>query len=391
MSCNPVDPDHFIREIKQISLIQKNLDKILHSDTPKTGQISHIIDQLDSTRGFATSIVDDISSNNVKITEDLLTVLNHELRTPLVPIRAYADMLSHGDFGTLNQEQQKRIELLVSNAKQLQQKIESLLGRDTLDVPASSMTDHHMRELEQEKAVLEKINHMLDEKIKEERSEIKELTKDLKNSEFQNKELRQEKRILDKTVLIEERKNRRLAKKNLIVIAVAALVVGVGFSAYSIYVVDLMGKQYQISNLGKINTGNYLIQNLRGDTIDTWLSWRLVPGSMLRVGIINGESFPEKIPLIKEVVESEKSIEVDDSLLHKGPKGSTSTYYVGWQGALERASAKSTEFYIPSKLQVAESSRGEGDITIILTNEKNGDGYSGFTKSIADDSQNQIL
>ncbi|TBR09814.1 MAG: matrixin family metalloprotease [Candidatus Nitrosotenuis sp.] len=385
-----MDRNHFIREIQQISLIQKKLHEIL-SETPQAKQIPFIIDHLDSTRGFATSIVDNISLRKIKITDDLLSALNHELRTPLVPIRAYADMLSRGDFGALNQEQQKRIELLVSNAKQLQQKIESLLGRDTLDVFASSLTDHRVRELEQEKIVLEKINRMLDDKIKEDRSEIKELKKDLADSEFQKIESEQANRILDKTVRMEEKKSNRLAKKNLVVIAVSALVVGVGLSAYSVYVTDLAGKQYQISNLGNINPGGYVIQNLRGDTIDTWLSWRLVQGSTLHVGIINGERFPEKIPLIKEVVESEKSIEVDDSLLHKGPKGSTSTYYVGWQGALEHASENPTDLYIPSKLQVLESSRGEGDITVILSNERNGDGYSGFTRSIADDSQNQIL
>jgi hypothetical protein len=210
-------------------------------------------------------------------------------------------------------------------------------------------------------------------------------------SEHSKNEFAQEALVLNKTVNEKEQKIHYLTRKNLIVVIISALVVGVGFAAYSVYVVEVVGQQYRISNLGTISSGGYLIQNLKGDTIDTWLSWRLVSGSPLHVGIINGASFPEKIPLIKDVVESETSIEVDDSLVGKGPKGSTSKYYLGWAGALQQASTQATEFYIPSKLEVIESSNGEGEITIILTDERNGDGYSGYTKSIADDSQNQIL
>ena len=40
---------------------------------------------------------------------------------------------------------------------------------------------------------------------------------------------------------------------------------------------------------------------------------------------------------------------------------------------------------------IIESPTGAGDITIRLTSDESGDGYSGFTKSIADSSQHQIL
>lgn len=88
---------------------------------------------------------------------------------------------------------------------------------------------------------------------------------------------------------------------------------------------------------------------------------------------------------------SEQSIEIDDSLLQKGPKGSTSIYYVGWEGALKQAAKTTTQLSIPQNFQVMETTRGEGEITIMLTGEKSGDGYSGYTKSIADSTQNQIL
>lgn len=374
-----------------MSLIQKKLDQILHSDIPKDEQITPIIEHIDSTHDVTTRVLDDISSNKIKITQDIISALNHELRTPLVPIRAYADMLLRGDFGPLNEEQQKRLEVLVSNAKQLQQKIETLLNkRAQNDNMTEQSADHHVRELEQEKTLLEKINHMLSEKIREEDSEIRGLESNLSKSEHLKIEHEQEKIILDKTVRIEEKKTRRLAKKNLVVITVAALFVAAGFASYSVYVVELVGLQYRVSNLGSLHS-NYVIQNLRGDTVDTWLSWRLAPESTMVVGIIDGQKYPDKVGLIKEVILSEESFEIDDSLLHKGPQGSTSTYYVGWSGALKQAAKTQTALYIPSKLQVVESRSGEGNITIVLTDEVSGDGYSGFTKSIADDAQNQIL
>lgn len=388
-----MDQDHFIREIQQISLLQKKIDQLLNSDVPKSQQVSQIIGHLDSTQEITTKIIDDISSNKIKITEDLITTLNHELRTPLVPIRSYTEMLLQGNFGTLNKEQQKRVELLGSNAKQLQQKIESLLNRKSFKsqkVVREVSTDHRIRELVQERILLKKINELLDSKIKEDNSEIKALEKELSEYERQLKECEQKKTILDKIVQIEEQKIHHLAKKNIIIIAVATLVVGAGFTAYSLYVVELVGQQYRVSNLGNIQS-SYVIQNLRGDTIDTWLSWRLVQGSTLNVGIIDGQKFPDKAELIKEVILSEESIEIDDSLLHKGPQGTTSIYYTGWAGALKQAAKTQTQFYIPSKLNVIESTSGEGDITIRLTSEKSGDGFSGYTRSIADESQNQIL
>lgn len=386
-----MEDQHFIREIQQIILVQKKIDETLNNNGPKGQQIPLVIEHLDSTHNFTTKMVDDISSNKIKITKEFLTTLNHELRTPLVPIRTYAEMLLQGKFGTLNPEQEKRVELLVLSSQQLQGKIESLLKSISLDYNKTDpMTEHKIRETEQEKILLEKINELLDKKISEKTSEIKELKNVISKSEHQKKEFEQEKLILDKTVAVEEQKSLHLAKKNLIIIAVAALIIGVGFTAYSLYVVELVGQQYRVSNLGNLQS-NYVIQNLRGDTIDTWLSWRLVSGTILNIGIINAQKYPDKVELIKEVVLSEESIEIDDSLLHKGPQGSTSIYYVGWTGALKQAAKNPTQLYIPSKLGVVEASQGEGDITIILSNEKNGDGYSGYTKSIADDVQNQIL
>lgn len=175
-----------------------------------------------------------------------------------------------------------------------------------------------------------------------------------------------------------------------------SMIVGISlvmiFPIYSVFVSDsIQGIQYKMDGMGAIKS-SYVIENLRGDTIDTWLSWNIVKGDILYVNIINSDEFPEKAEIIKNTIMSNDVITIDDSLLHKGPKGQTSEYYKGWSGALKAVSAKKdTLLYIPQNLKITDSKTGQGNIIIQLEKTSNADGYSGFTKSIADESQHQIL
>ena len=133
----------------------------------------------------------------------------------------------------------------------------------------------------------------------------------------------------------------------------------------------------------------YFTENLRGDTIDTWKSWRIV-GTTLNGTILKSPRVTEhQLEVIKEAISSEKSQEFDDSLVHKGPKGYKSTYYLGWTGALEKASQQKTQYVVPTKFNFVDSGGGEGDIIITLSNVKDNDGYTGYTKSVTE--ENEIL
>lgn len=387
-----MDSERLSREFQQIALIQNKINSLSSSDIQQSDRVKQIVDYITSTHDFVEEVVNSSLANRMVLSESSLSLINHELRTPLVPIKTYSDMLAKEKFGPLNQAQKERLDIINKNIDQLEQKISIFLDKNIIasNMSGDNNAQHKINELEQQKLLLSKINDLLVDKKTHDESEIEHLKHDLSVSEHDKNEFAQKASVLKNTVFEEEKQIRHLTKKNLIVVVMTVLVVSSGLAAYSVYVVGFVGQQYQVQNLGTLSSG-YVIQNLRGDTIDTWLSWRLVPGSTLHVGIMNAVNHPEKIPLIKEVIQSEESIDLDNSLVHKGPKGTTSKYYIGWQGALKQASANSTAFYIPSRLDVIESSRGEGEITIILTNEKSGDGYSGFAKSIADDSQNQIL
>ncbi len=345
--------EHYLHELEQIQLIQKKLTRKLETaqDLDKPDIVKEIVDDMDRLSNFTESLAKTLSTK--KIERELLTTLNHELRTPLVPIRAYTDMLLSEKFGKISDEQTNKLRTVSSNVRKLVEVINNLLDEKQFNV------------IENETVNRSSPSHVI-------------------------KEVEQEKIILSKMVQNEEKRNVQLSRKHILTIAGFIVVIGIVITAYSLFVVQLVGQEYKVPNTGSRNDG-YVIQNLKGDTINTWLSWRLVDGTVLHVNVIDADKYPGKLDLIKEVLLSQKAIEIDDSLLHKGPQGTTSTYYVGWGGALAQATKDPTQLYIPSKLEVIESSTGAGDITIRLTSEQSGDGYSGFTKSIADPSQHQIL
>jgi len=133
----------------------------------------------------------------------------------------------------------------------------------------------------------------------------------------------------------------------------------------------------------------FFTENLKGDTVNTWKSWRLV-GTSMNVNIVSPRSMEEdKLDVIIDAIKSEESIDVDDSLTHKGPRGTSSTFFKGWTGALKDASNTETLYTIPTDFKVIRTIGGEGDIIITLSNIKDNDGFTGYTKSIVDG--NEIL
>lgn len=128
-------------------------------------------------------------------------------------------------------------------------------------------------------------------------------------------------------------------------------------------------------------TSGAAIEDLQGATIQVWKPWQLSDGSELTISIVNSKLVSQdKIAAIKDAILSEATIKSDDPQLSDGLIGSTHSYFKGWKGALESASA--SKFYIPTKFVFIESSRGPADITIELTSLESSDGYSGYTKPI---------
>ncbi len=61
-------------------------------------------------------------------------MITHELKTPLVPIQGYSDILLGEHLGTLNKNQKERIEVIRSSASSLLQLISDLLDAQKLEL-----------------------------------------------------------------------------------------------------------------------------------------------------------------------------------------------------------------------------------------------------------------
>src|SRR3990167_1696836 len=75
----------------------------------------------------------------------------------------------------------------------------------------------------------------------------------------------------------------------------------------------------------------YVIQNLKGDTIDTFHSWNIPKERTLYINIVNPNVIDnDKVQIIKDTILSKKTVLLDNSIFHKALPGSQSTYFLGW-------------------------------------------------------------
>jgi len=258
---------------------------------------------------------------------------------------------------------------------------------EELDKQLQQLTQE-LRELRQEKMMFEKFTD-LTESEKEELQKTRDEMKQKYESEKQTAlEKEQEKMFLEKEVEIEQKEKQVAVKKYYQTAIVAALAIAVIAGVYSVMFTEIAGQQYQTAAINQ--PSGYVIQNLRGDVIDTWIAWRITEGEPLRITLSGGALDDERIEIIKDVFLDTEPMDIDNSLLHKGPKGTTSTHYTGWAGAMLAAAETPTQFFIPVEFEITDKG-GIGDINIKLENHINPDGFSGWTSSIVDEINNQIL
>ena len=85
-----IDESHEIRELKQINLLMKKLldAKEAAEQRKKLGDVLHQIKELEQLNSIAKKLIDKlISGGKTNLSEEFLTKLNHELRTPMVSIK----------------------------------------------------------------------------------------------------------------------------------------------------------------------------------------------------------------------------------------------------------------------------------------------------------------
>ena len=214
------------------------------------------------------------------------------------------------------------------------------------------------------------------------------LEKKLGEESQKSKELEQEKLLLEEMVHDGEKAEQKTHKRFYSSIALIAVTISLGIVGYVYYENQIVTQN--ASHLPINYNSNYVIQNLQGDTVDTWVAWNIANGRIIHIHVTNTANLPQNmIDAMKDAILSTKAVKIDDSATGAGPKGSSSVYYVGWTGAVGAAYSEPTKQYIPQQFEINGSPNGVGDIEIILTNDISPDGYSGYTKTLVDG--NEIL
>ncbi len=132
---------------------------------------------------------------------------------------------------------------------------------------------------------------------------------------------------------------------------------------------------------------SYLVQNLKGDGMETWYAWQ--PRDSLKIQIVGEDNFPkEKIDAIKKAIMSTETIEIDNSLVFKGDEGTFSTYFVGWKGVIDHIRELRE---IETPMEITFTHKDDANIIITLTNSKSAEGLSGQTTSTVNDAEKTIL
>ena len=108
-------------------------------------------------------------------------------------------------------------------------------------------------------------------------------------------------------------------------------------------------------------------------TINTFLPWK-TQDKILQVSIIKDTPLsPDQIESVKKAITGFGTIEFDDTIT-----------YVSWQEALKTTSEYKTKISMPT-IEMVSDNNEKADITIVITDEKDTRGYSGFTTHVLED------
>jgi len=105
-------------------------EKIAYSSKDEIGELAETFNRMSITIKQKED-----EAQKIEIAKDeFLAMITHELKTPLVPIQGYADILLGGHLGELNKNQKERVEIIKSSSESLLQLISDLLDAQKLEL-----------------------------------------------------------------------------------------------------------------------------------------------------------------------------------------------------------------------------------------------------------------
>ena len=94
----------------------------------KSDKIDHELREVKQEKIILEEITQHLEQNKT-ITDEVLNSLSHELRTPIVAVKAYTDMLLQNKFGELTSEQKQRLEIIRKNTDLLVKAVFDMLEK----------------------------------------------------------------------------------------------------------------------------------------------------------------------------------------------------------------------------------------------------------------------
>ncbi len=105
-------------------------EKINYSSKDEIGELAETFNSMSSTIQKKEEEAKKVETAK----DEFLAMVTHELKTPLVPIQGYSDILLGEHLGSLNNAQKERLQIISSSASTLLQLISDLLDAQKLDL-----------------------------------------------------------------------------------------------------------------------------------------------------------------------------------------------------------------------------------------------------------------
>lgn len=112
------DEDYNSSDIRQVTLLMQGTWKLIQRKQNEA-KIKAYAEQLAKNNKELESLD--------RMKDEFMANITHELKTPLIPIKGYSELMYEGHLGDLKPEQKKSVRIVLQNAERLQKLIDSLL------------------------------------------------------------------------------------------------------------------------------------------------------------------------------------------------------------------------------------------------------------------------
>ncbi|MDQ6723941.1 MAG: HAMP domain-containing histidine kinase [Thermoproteota archaeon] len=140
-----VDLSEKFKEInKTLKIHESNLEKQIEYKTRHLLKINNNLEELNrefERKEYALKKTNNELIKNENKKEEFISMIAHELRTPLVPIKGYTEMLLKSDIlGQLNEKQKKAVQSIYRNVKKQESLVEDILDVYKLELGKTNLS-----------------------------------------------------------------------------------------------------------------------------------------------------------------------------------------------------------------------------------------------------------